>query len=211
MLQEEIITGPKYKHPPKGKMTFEEFLSWCDEDTWAEWVDGEVIMLSPASSRHQHLSRFLTTVLGMFVEVRELGVILTAPFPIKIAVGLPAREPDLMFIAKEHVDRLRSTYFDGPADLVIEIASSESRLHDRGEKRAEYEIGGVPEYWIIDDELRRTDFYQLDPQGRYRLIEPDEQGIYRSAIVPGFWLCVDWLWQEPLPPTLNILRELGVI
>ncbi|RMF86648.1 MAG: Uma2 family endonuclease, partial [Nitrospinota bacterium] len=32
-----------------GKLSYEEFLAWCDEDTWAEWVDGEVILLTPAS------------------------------------------------------------------------------------------------------------------------------------------------------------------
>lgn len=31
------------KPAPAEKLTFEEFLTWCDEDTWAEWVDGEVI------------------------------------------------------------------------------------------------------------------------------------------------------------------------
>ncbi|HDN80831.1 MAG TPA: Uma2 family endonuclease, partial [Chloroflexi bacterium] len=29
-------------------MTYEEFLDWADEDTLAEWVDGEVVMYSPA-------------------------------------------------------------------------------------------------------------------------------------------------------------------
>jgi hypothetical protein len=32
----------KIEVPPK-KLTYEEFLGWCDEDTWAEWVNGEVI------------------------------------------------------------------------------------------------------------------------------------------------------------------------
>jgi len=43
---------------------------------------------------------------------------------------------------------LKHTYPDGPADLAIEIVSEESRLRDRGEKFAEYEVGGVKEYWI---------------------------------------------------------------
>ncbi len=45
--------------PPQGKMTFEEFLEWCDEDTWAEWVDGEVQVVSPASDKHQDIADFL--------------------------------------------------------------------------------------------------------------------------------------------------------
>ena len=30
------------------KMTYEQFLAWADEDTHAEWVNGEVVMTSPA-------------------------------------------------------------------------------------------------------------------------------------------------------------------
>jgi hypothetical protein len=31
---------------PQGKISFEEFLAWCDEDTWAEWVHGEAGLVS---------------------------------------------------------------------------------------------------------------------------------------------------------------------
>ncbi len=195
---------------PTKKLTYEEFLEWCDEDTWAEWVDGEVIVLTPASRRHQELADFLTQVLGIFVKQQGLGVTLSAPFQMKTGPKLPGREPDLLFVAREHLDRLRETYLDGPADLVIEIVSPESRLRDRGEKFAEYEMGGVREYWLIDGEEKRADFYVLQ-EGRYERHKADKQGIYRSQVVPGFWLKVDWLWQEPLPPVLDVLRALELI
>ena len=54
-------------------MSYEEFLDWCDEDTLAEWVDGEVIMASPASAVHQTLVGFLLYFLGTYAEQRELG------------------------------------------------------------------------------------------------------------------------------------------
>ncbi|HEX2173444.1 MAG TPA: hypothetical protein VHL09_13490, partial [Dehalococcoidia bacterium] len=42
---------------PPGPITFEKFLAWCDEDIRAEWVDGEIIvMTSPASDRHQDIA-----------------------------------------------------------------------------------------------------------------------------------------------------------
>jgi Uma2 family endonuclease len=47
------------KVKPNGKMTYEEFLDWCDEDTWAEWVNGEIIMLHPTTFKH-HLQIYLT-------------------------------------------------------------------------------------------------------------------------------------------------------
>lgn len=194
---------------PAGKLSFEEFLAWCDEDTWAEWVDGRVVMVSPASYGHQDLADFLTVVLRIYVESRSLGWVLTAPFLMRLPNIPSGREPDLLFVAAAHKDRLKETYLDGPADLVVEIVSPESRLRDRGEKFAEYELGGVREYWIVDPELRRADFYQLDREGRYRLAETEAGGGYRSAAIPGFWLSPGWLWQAPLPSPVRVVAEIA--
>jgi Uma2 family endonuclease len=189
------------------KMSYEEFLAWLDEDTLAEWVNGEVIMGSPASRQHQLLSGFLYKLLDAFVEKYQSGVVLLPPFLMKLQSA--GREPDLIFIAQPHLSRLKETYLDGPADLVVEITSPESRSRDRGEKFIEFEQAGIPEYWLIDPDRKRTEFYQLDEAGTYRLVFPDEQDNYHSAILPGFWLRVSWLWH--LPPVMETLRELGII
>lgn len=188
-------------------MTYEEFLNLADEDLPAEWVDGEVIVTSPASDRHQDIVRFLTAVLSVFVEVHALGVVRPAPFQMKLTHT--GREPDVLFIPQEHLDRLKAIYLDGPARLVIEIISPESIGRDRGEKFYEYEQAGIPEYWLIDPERNRAEFYQLDESGRYQLVAPEAGGIYRSRVLPGFWLEVDWLWQTP--PVLDVLHALQLI
>ncbi len=33
-------------------------------------------------------------------------------------------------------------------------------------------------------------------------------GKLASAVAPGFWVDVSWLWQEPLPNTMQCLREI---
>lgn len=195
------------REPPGGKVSYEEFLAWADEDTLAEWVDGEVVMVSPASKQHQDIAGFLTSVLRMYVETRQLGVVLSAPFQMKLANG---REPDVLFITSEHVDRLRESYLDGPVDLVVEIASPESAARDRGEKFYEYEAGGVPEYWLIDPQRAWADVYRLEGE-HYRPAFSGNEGVCRSEAVPGFWLRIEWLWQERLPAVLDVLRELGVL
>jgi Uma2 family endonuclease len=199
------------KDVPPGKMTYEEFLAWADEDTWAEWVNGEVIILSPASNKHQDLAGFLTALLRHFVETSQLGVVRFAPFQMKTGPDLPGREPDILFIAHEHLDRLRDIYLDGPADLVVEIISRDSRARDRGDKFYEYEQGRVREYWLLDYLRRQAEFYQLGPDGIYRLVPVGEDGIYHSAVLEGLWLKVEWLWQEPLPPLMSVLREWQMI
>ena len=190
---------------PRGKMTYEEFLAWADEDTLAEWVDGRVVMASPASRRHQELAGFLSSILRTFVESQRLGVVLSAPFQMKLAQG---REPDLLFVAQQHLDRLQETYLDGPADLAVEIVSRESVARDRGDKFYEYEAGGVPEYWLIDRDRQWAEFCRLEGE-RYRPAFSGDQGVYESEVIRDFWLRVEWLWQDPLPPAEDVLLEIG--
>lgn len=190
-----------------GPMSYAEFLAWADEDTLAEWVNGEAIMTSPASNIHQDLSGFLESLLRIFVESRQLGIVRNAPFQMKLEHG---REPDLLFVAAAHLQRLQETYLDGPADLVVEIVSPESAGRDRGEKFIEYEAGGVLEYWLLDPQRQWAEFYLLQ-NGRYHLAFAGAAGEYRSTVLPGFWLRTEWLWQRPLPTVLTVIRELGLI
>lgn len=211
---EETLALRKNEPVARREMTYEEFLAWADEDTLAEWVAlpgeevGEVVMTSPASDQHQNLADFLITVLRPYVESHSLGWVSSAPFQMKLEHG---REPDLLFVATEHLGRLREAFLDGPADMVVEIVSPESVSRDRGEKFYEYEAGGVREYWLIDPVRQVAEFYRLDEGGRYGVTLAGREGVYRSEVVAGFWLRVEWLWQEPLPKTLDVLRELGLL
>ncbi|MGI4788252.1 MAG: Uma2 family endonuclease [Janthinobacterium lividum] len=202
----------KYKiQLPTQTMTYEEFLDWADEDTYAEWVDGKVEIMSPASVAHQDVSDFLSAILRIYTEDHDAGRVLPAPFQMRLSNVKRGREPDLLFVLKDNVSRLQRNYLDGPADLVIEIISPESVLRDRGAKYAEYEAGGVREYWIIDVEAKRADFFVLDSEGRYQRASADADGKYQSVVLSGFWVNLDWLWQSPLPSVRSVLKAWKVV
>ena len=205
-LLEVLLAPVEPRRMTRHLVTYAEFLAWADEDTLAEWIDGEVVMYSPASDRHQDISGFLESALRSFVELRQLGIVRSAPFQMKLAQS--GREPDLLFVAKTNLGRLKETYLDGPADLVVEIVSPESVGRDRGVKFYEYEQAGIPEYWLIDPQTKRAEFYQLTAANQYQLMQPDAEGTYRSAVLPDFWLRVEWLWQEPLPSLIRTLAEI---
>ena len=208
-LKTQTPTPPVTPTPPP-RMTYEEFLEWGD-GIRAEWVDGEVIVMSPASNPHQSLMVFLGALLLHFVEANQLGRIFLPPFQMKLSTRPSGREPDLLFISKAKLSNLKQNYLDGPADMVVEIVSPDSQARDRGDKFYEYEEAGIPEYWILDQSRRRAEFYQFEGERTYKLIDPDENGVYRSKVLEGLWLKVDWLWQDPLPTLMSVLKEWGLV
>lgn len=191
------------------KITFEQFLDALDEDTRAEWIDGEVVTLSPASTLHERVGGFLYLLLRAYVEQKGLGRVLIAPFVMRLPKSNRGREPDILFVKQENLARLKDTYLEGPADLVVEIASTESRLRDRGEKYTEYELEGVSEYWIIDPEEKRVDFFVLSARGLYERHQEDAQGVYLSQAISGLALPVHWLWE--CPPLVEAIQKLGLV
>ncbi len=204
-----VPLAPDRPSVPPPPVTFEELLAWADEDTHAEWVDGEIVVMAPANPDHQDLLGFLYRLVIAYVEEHRLGRVWFAPILMRLSTRPSGREPDLLFVTTDHLDRFKSTHLDGPADLVVEIVSPDSDARDRGDKFLEYEGAGIPEYWLIDPLRQDAAFYQLDPQGRYQRGALDAGGLYRSRVVPGFWLRVDWLWQRPLPPVTEALRQIG--
>lgn len=191
-------------------MTYEEFLTRFDEDVHAEWVDGEVTVFMPPKTIHQRVMWFLSTLLGLYAEAFTLGEVLAAPFEMRHLPGRSSREPDLLFVSREHSDRLTADRLEGPADLVVEIVSNSSARRDREEKYAEYQEAGVREYLIVDPRpgKRQMYFYLLNERGEYEAIAPDAAGRYHSTVLPGFWLDPTWLWQDPLPNSLTLLATI---
>jgi Uma2 family endonuclease len=200
--------APDYVPPPPAPVSWEDFLAWAPDNSLAEWVDGEIIEMPPAHEDHQDDGGFLYTLLLLFIQRHRLGRIFYAPFLMRLPQKPSGRQPDLLFIKREHAARIRPTYVDGPADLVVEIVSPDSIKRDYQEKLAEYEAAGIPEYWIIDPMRREACFYQLGSRGQYQLSSIDADGIYTSRAVSGFRLRVAWLWQRPMPIIDEALADL---
>jgi Uma2 family endonuclease len=183
-------------------VSWEDFLTGIGEERRAEWVDGEIIDMPPANLGHQDILGFLHLWIGYFVGRFRLGRVYLPPALMHLPSRPSGREPDLMFVANEHLDRLTRQYVEGPADLVVEIVSPDSIVRDRRDKLDEYQEAGVPEYWVIDELRQAALFYVLSDDGRYQLVPIDDDGIYTSTMLPRLRLRVSWLWQTP-PPTLD--------
>ena len=192
---------------PTGPMTEDEFVAWCDEDVKAEWVDGEVIIMSPASSRHVQIATWLIRVMGDSVEDRDLGEIFGTELMVRLVRQKRRRVPDIFFVAKERLGLLRKNHFEGAPDLALEIVSPDSQTRDRRDKLADYRKAGVREYWIIDPIEEELTAYAPGANRRYAPIAPGA-GRVPSSVIPGFFLRPEWLWRSPLPRKADVLRAM---
>ncbi len=191
-------------------MSYAQFLEEIDENQHAEWVAGEAILFMPPSRKHQNTSVFLTKLLGNFIDYAQLGELLAAPFEMKVSPNASSREPDLLFVAQENLDRLSDKKLDGPADLAVEIVSSSSATRDRAEKFYEYQDAGIREYWLIDPRhgFERADFWVLNSKGLYQPVPLDENDVYRSTVLDGFWFDISWLWDDNAPTPLQAFAQI---
>ena len=69
---------------------------------------------------------------------------------------------------------------------------------DTEEKRLDYALAGVKEYYILDPNGDHMHFYRLVPQEKiYEEISPDSKDVVRSETLPGFQFRIQDLWRQP--------------
>jgi len=185
------------------RISFQDYLRVYNsvEGIRAEWVAGEVESYQITNNlQYQRLIAFFLALFQFFLNREKLGEVILAGFPMYLGDDKPAREPDLMVVLKAHRDRLKPTYLDGIADLVVEVVSPESDERDHGTKLLEYEAAGIPEYWLIDPIRREADIYILGEDGRYH-----RAAGFTSTVLSSFSLDPQVLWQDPPPDGAALL------
>ncbi len=197
------------------RVSLEEYFALPDvEGPLREWVAGKVVVHELPTSRHQRLALFLTVLLELFVNLRGAGRVFPAGYPTLLTPEGPVREPDIVFVAAQHLHRIRAQRLEGPADLAVEIVSDDSVGRDRAEKFDQYQQAGVREYWVIDPRpgRERADFWVLDEaDGRYRAVVVGADGIYRATVLPGFWVQTEWLRPDSAPDPLFAFAEVAAL
>jgi Uma2 family endonuclease len=161
-------------------------------------------MHSPASDRHEDLFRFLLTLVSAYLDERGGGIVRGSRYPMRLDPRW-SPEPDLLVVRSARRHLVGKTRLEGPADLVVEIASDSDPGLDVREKLPRYREAGIEEIWLVDHfegtvrvETKAASGYESRTLTAGRLA---------SAVIPGFWIEVAWLWQEPLPSTMGCLRE----
>ena len=172
----------------------ERFYEEITPEDKAEFINGEVIMHSPALVRHLLVSARLVNLLGSFVRRRRLGQVF-----VEKALVVTERndfEPDVVFYG---LTKARALGLDQlklpPPDFVAEILSPSTEQRDRGVKFRGYAHSGVGEYWVVDP-VRETVETNLLAGGAYRTAGVFGGGMISSQAVAGFEISVRALFDD---------------
>ncbi|MCS6774827.1 MAG: Uma2 family endonuclease [Anaerolineae bacterium] len=167
-----------------------------DEQHMVEWVNGALSLLPELSPKQREVRDRLLELLGSYAETNNLGLVIPAPFIVRMPEEMGcAREPDLLYIPNQYVEAVQEHYVESHGvGLVVEVTDARSRALDLGEKLADYQTAGIPEYWVVDVERETVQIYLLDG-ARYRLATLDADGCYSSTVLNGFVLNPRLLWR----------------
>ncbi|MCL4869152.1 MAG: Uma2 family endonuclease [Anaerolineae bacterium] len=171
--------------PNQGHWHEAEYLA-MESNHMVEFSGGYLEVLSIPTPKHQTLVAYLYGLFLLFVRKHQAGKVLFAPLEVQLWQG-KYREPDIMFLSKEHLAAEKERYWRG-ADLVLEVVSgsSEDRVRDLVLKRQEYAQAGVPEYWIVDPQMKQITVLTLDQDSYvdHGIFTPGEDA--SSVLLPGF-------------------------
>jgi len=189
--------------PPR-PLTFEEFVDLFSEDDEVELIDGMVVRRMAARTPHEDLFGWLHTLLGLYAEQKNLGVVYGSRTPVQITPHR-GRLPDIVFVRKERASIVQEKGIYSAPDLVVEILSPKDTPADIVALEADYQSIGAAEIWIIDQ--KRKHICVLQKRGERYQEEVISKGVLRSEVVEGFWLKVEWLFAKPLPLKLDTLTQ----
>lgn len=186
--------------------TFDDFCLLVKDGQKADLIAGIIYLASPDNLDTNDQFMWLAFLMSGFAEETDQGRV----FGSRVAFRLgdeSGPEPDIAFVKKGRLHLARRGYFAGHPDLAMEIVSPDSIERDYEKKRDQYEQAGVGEYWIIDETEQKVTLLRLGANGKYRQVKP-RKGELHSAVLDGFWLRPEWLWQEPLPRKRAVLQQL---
>ena len=205
--------------PDEGRcVTLEEYWEkwyenpYPDIDVSYEWNNGRLEAKPLPNAPQLDLYNWFLALLLCNVETFQHAALinLETGFVLKIedaaepsGVRVQVRKPDIGLILNSNPvswGGIDQRHFAGVCDMVVEAVSDSTPaevLRDTEEKRRDYALGGVKEYYILDPDGERMRFYRLASDGWYEQIQPDAEGVIRSDVLSGLQFRLEDLRRRP--------------
>lgn len=133
-----------------------------------ELYEGEVIILSAPSHRHQLVAGEVTALLRTYQQTH--GGVVFGPSGNIVLSQYDVFEPDVVWIRRDRasvIDLDQNT--EWLPDLAVEVMSRSTGTRDRGRKKNIFATYGLPEYWLVDPGGKTLEIY-TQQEGRLDLV-----------------------------------------
>ena len=149
------------EHWEEEKKRRQAFYDFVTPDMKAEYINGQVVLHSPATRNHTRFRQYLSGILQFFTRFSGIGgEILDEKAMIELTKN--SYEPDISFWGKEKAAHFTSNQMLFPApDFIVEVLSKSTERNDRGIKMQDYAYHGVREYWLVDPKNYTIEQYVL--------------------------------------------------
>jgi len=136
-------------------LTFEEFLEWYPDDGRRyELIEGEIVEMRPGG-QHEFIASFIDAELTLEIRRLQLPYFSSRNTLVKLNRPGSADLPDVIVLDREAVgadpywEQFSTISAGSSAQLVVEVVSTNWQ-DDYLRKLTDYEMLGLPEYWIVD-------------------------------------------------------------
>jgi hypothetical protein len=177
-----LVEGQRLDQP-----TFHTRYEAMPPSTRGELLAGVVCMPSPLSFGHSDALIPMIVWLDRYEEFTA-GVQALENATVMLDWRNEPQPDAALRVRPEYGGRTRNEggYVAGVPELVVEVARS-TRYIDLGPKFNEYERAGVLEYVVRAVDPDEVVWY-VQENGRFIILLPDPDGLYRSRAFPGLWL-----------------------
>ena len=206
--------------PDDGRfVTLEEYWTkwyenpYPDIDVSYEWNNGRREAKPSHNGLQLSLYSWFLDLLRRYLETYKIADLINLETGFVLTISDPAeptgergavRKPDIGVILHSNPvswGRIDQRHFAGVCDMVVEALSDSTQAEaerDSEEKKRDYALAGVKEYYILDPSGDNMHFYHLTPTGGpYEETHPDNEQVVRSETLPGFQFRHRDLWRQP--------------
>lgn len=138
-------------------ISFDEFVAWYPENAVGKYElhNGAIVEMPLATGTHSNITGFISLKLGVQIDCHELPYSIPGDCLLKPLNDESGYQPDAIVLDKQQLDneprwqKESIVTLGSSVRLVVEVVSTNWQ-NDYLKKAGDYELMGIPEYWIVD-------------------------------------------------------------
>jgi Uma2 family endonuclease len=165
--------------------TDDELIAMPHDGRKREIIDGELVVMSPASFNHGKIISRLSFALGEYIYPRQLGELADGQTGFRLKSD-DLFSPDIAFVstagASAHQQR-GDVFFHGAPELLVEVLSPSDTVEVLEEKLAQFFREGLRCAWVVHPKTRTVHVYRSLTS---IAILTSQDSLDGEDVIPGF-------------------------